>query len=249
MTDQKPWYIIQPRTILPLMIFLGVLVVGIRLNDIWDSLAEGRIFQAVTPSKAASEGEVPKINTPSLAPASGTTDSVPAKGEKPAAEAKAAPQSENKTAPTETKAKPSKPPMDSSSAEMELVKQLTGRREQLDQRARELDMYEARLRVAEQRVDQKMKEMETLRTQLQTMVNQLNASQQAQIENLVKIYETMKPKEAARIFESLELPVLLGVVQKMKPQRTAAVMAEMAPEKAKEITIALTKQDQLPQIK
>jgi flagellar motility protein MotE (MotC chaperone) len=59
----------------------------------------------------------------------------------------------------------------------------------------------------------------------------------------------MKPKEAAKIFETLEMPVLLGVVQKMKPARTAAVMAEMNPEKAKDVTIALTKQDQLPQVK
>jgi flagellar motility protein MotE (MotC chaperone) len=112
-----------------------------------------------------------------------------------------------------------------------------------------MDSREAMIKVAEQRVDQKIKEMEILRAQLQTMVSQADAAQQTQIENLVKIYETMKPKEAARIFEALDMHVLLGVVQRMKPARTAAVMAEMAPEKAKEITVALTKQDQLPQIK
>ena len=136
-----------------------------------------------------------------------------------------------------------------SGSEMALIKQLSDRRSQLDQRARTLDGRETLIKVAEQRVGQKIKEMETLRAQLQTMVNTASAAQQVQIDNLVKIYETMKPKEAAKIFESLEMPVLLGVVQKMKPARTAAVMAEMSPEKAKEITVALTKQDQLPQIK
>jgi len=229
----------NPRFLLPLMIFLGVLVMGVRLNDMWDSVAEGRLFRAVAPLKAASSTEVPPIDTPSLGPATGAPSATDEKGAFPS----------TATSPQEARSAPPKSAGDMSPSEMELVKQLAGRREELDKRSRELDMYEARLSVAEKRVDQKMKEMETLRAQLQAMVNQLNAAQQAQIENLVKIYETMKPKEAARIFETLELPVLLGVVQKMKPQRTAAVMAEMAPEKAKEITVALTRQDQLPPIK
>ena len=59
----------------------------------------------------------------------------------------------------------------------------------------------------------------------------------------------MKPPEAAKIFETLDQPVLLGVVQRMKPAKTAAIMAQMNPEKAKYITVALTRQDQLPEIK
>ena len=122
---------------------------------------------------------------------------------------------------------------------MDLVKQLSQRRDQLEQRGRALDTREALIRVAEQRVDQKVKEMESLRAQLQSLINQGSAAQQAQLDNLVKIYETMKPKEAAHIFETLDMTVLLSVVQKMKPQRMAAIMAEMAPTKAKEITVAL----------
>ena len=89
--------------------------------------------------------------------------------------------------------------------------------------------------------------MESLRLQLQSMVDQINGAQQAQLDNLVKIYETMKPADAAKIFETLDMPVLLGVIQRMKPKSTAPILAAMAPEKAKEVTVALTKQDQLPQ--
>ena len=136
---------------------------------------------------------------------------------------------------------------DSSPAEMEVLKQLSNRRDQLDRRAHDLDTRESLIKVGEQRVDQKIKEMESLRLQLQAMVNQISSAQQTQIENLVKIYETMKPADAAKIFEALDMPVLLNVIQRMKPKSTAPIMAAMAPEKAKEVTIALTKQDQLPQ--
>jgi len=223
-----------PRFLLPVMIFLGVLVVGLRGMDAWDMVATGRVFETVKSSQAASEKEEPVINPPTM-----QTPSQAAK-------------EEDKTAPTGQRASPSIAPKaedDSTGMETELIKQLAERRDQLEKRNKSLDSREALIKVAELRIDQKMKEMETLRAQLQTMVNQLSAAQQTQIDNLVKIYETMKPKEAARIFETLELPILLGVVQRMKPARTAAVMAEMNPEKAKEITVALTKQDQLPSIK
>lgn len=230
------------------LFFVGILIMGMRITEVWTAISTGKIFHSVTPSLAASEKELPKVDTPSLSSQQAENQAIAAKDEQNGKTQTSSPsisiQPEIKNLPTENKVSE-----DASSAEMSLIKQLTQRRDQLEKREQELDAREAMIKVAEQRIDQKIKEMETLRAQLQNMVSQIDSTQQAQIENLVKIYETMKPKEAARIFEELELPVLLGVVQKMKPQRTAAIMAEMKPEKAKELTVALTKKDQLPQIK
>ncbi|MDD2324983.1 MAG: hypothetical protein PHW63_03090 [Alphaproteobacteria bacterium] len=219
------------RLVLSLMIFFSVAIVGVRLDDLWDSMAKGKMFTTVQQVQAS----------PALAAETASKDA-PKKAEPAAAPTPAGPPKEE--AKQEAPITPT-----SSSPESDLYRQLAGRRDQLDKRASELDSREALVSVAEKRIDQKLKEMETLKAQLEKLVGQAGAAQQAQLENLVKIYEIMKPKEAAKIFESLEMPVLLGVVQKMKPARTAAVMAEMNPEKAKEITIALTKQDQLPQVK
>ena len=219
------------RLVLSLMIFFSVAIVGVRLDDLWDSMAKGKMFTTVQQVQAS----------PALAAETASKDA-PKKAEPAAAPTPAGPPKEE--AKQEAPTTPT-----SSSPESDLYRQLAGRRDQLDKRASELDSREALVSVAEKRIDQKLKEMETLKAQLEKLVGQAGAAQQAQLENLVKIYEIMKPKEAAKIFESLEMPVLLGVVQKMKPARTAAVMAEMNPEKAKEITIALTKQDQLPQVK
>lgn len=224
---------IQPRFLLPLLMFTSLLVMGVRVGDIWDAVTEGRFVSPIKQVQAAAEPkkeEHAKAETP--APAA---DKAKPEAGKPQEAAK--PQ----VAKTET-ATPESP-------ESDLYKQLAGRRDQLDKRAQELDDREAFAVITEKRVDQKIKEMEVMRTQLQTLLGQASAAQQAQLENLVKIYEIMKPKEAAKIFETLDMPILLGVVQKMKAARTAAVMAEMNPEKAKEITTALTKQDQLPQVK
>src|SRR3546814_17091245 len=56
---------------------------------------------------------------------------------------------------------------------------------------------------------------------------------EAQMQSLVKIYESMKPKDAARIFEELDMEVLLEVVERMKERKTAPILAEMNPERAK----------------
>ena len=222
---------LSPRLLLPLIMLIGVLVVGMRVDDIWTAAEEGRLFSrsALAQTKADGGDKATESNAP--AAAQKTVDEASPSMPSPATAAA--------------------PPVDedSSPAEMEVLKQLSARRETLDRRAKDLDTREALIKITEQRVDQKIKEMETLRQQLLTMVNQVGEAQAAQYGNLVKIYETMKPDEAAKIFETLDMPTLLGVVQRMKPKSTAPIMAKMAPDKARELTIALTRQDQLPQIK
>ncbi len=222
--------LLSPRFILPLALALGVLVMGIRTADMWDTLTSGKL------TVSGAQAETAK-----------TDEAKPAAAD--AAPAKDAPKDAKADAPPESAMTAPPPDADASPAELDVLKQLSQRREQLEKRSRDLDTRDALLKVTEQRVDTKIKEMETLRLQLQSMVTQASEAQQTQIENLVKIYETMKPEEAAKILETLDMPVLLGVIQKMKPKSTAPIMAKMTPEKAKEITVALSKQDQLPQVK
>jgi flagellar motility protein MotE (MotC chaperone) len=221
---------IPPRVFLPMMMFVGVLIVGLRAGDVWKAATEGVLFAPVQ-----------RVQAEEKAPPQKQENASKQQDPKPTT-APAAQQQTASDAPSPKQTQPLSP-------EEALFKQLEGRRDQLDARAKNIDAREAMVKIAEQRVEQKISEMKTLKTQLEALLGQANGAQAAQIENLVKIYETMKPKEAARIFETMEMPVLLNVVQRMKPARTAAVLAEMDPMKAKEITIALTRQDQLPQVK
>ncbi|MFA5041684.1 MAG: hypothetical protein WC464_08645 [Bdellovibrionales bacterium] len=215
---------LNPRFLLPVAILLGFFVIVTRAADVWGVVSSGKLLMREAQAEDAPEKKAE-----------------PGKGADASHES-----------PIEAKTGAPPPPSDDeevSPAEKDVLKQLSTRREQLEKRSRDLDTREALLKVTEQRVGQKIKEMEVLRGQVQALVNQAGGVQTAQLDNLVKIYETMKPDEAARIFETLDMPVLLGVIQRMKPARTALVMAKMPPDKAKEITIALTKRDQLPPAK
>jgi flagellar motility protein MotE (MotC chaperone) len=57
----------------------------------------------------------------------------------------------------------------------------------------------------------------------------------------------MKPKSAARIFEELDLDVLLPVIERMKERKIAPILAKMNAEKAKTITTELAQRRRLPE--
>jgi flagellar motility protein MotE (MotC chaperone) len=126
-----------------------------------------------------------------------------------------------------------------SPSEIEVLQQLSQRRAALDQRAGELDQREVLLQATEKRIDDKIAKLQDLQKSIEVGVQKQNAEDDAHLQSLVKIYEAMKPKDAAQIFEQLDMPVLLSVLKRMKELKTAPILAAMDPVKAKMVTTAL----------
>ncbi len=84
-----------------------------------------------------------------------------------------------------------------------------------------------------------------LRDQIASAVEQHDAAEEAKLKSLIKIYEAMKAKAAAEIFNRLEMPVLLRVVAGMRELKSADVLARMDPVKARQVTIELAKRTKL----
>ncbi|MFQ6018256.1 MAG: MotE family protein, partial [Kiloniellaceae bacterium] len=91
--------------------------------------------------------------------------------------------------------------------------------------------------------------LKALRKSIQDLLIQHDEQVDTQFKSLVKIYESMKPKDAARIFNELDMAVLLPVVERMKERKTAPILAKMNPEKAKAITLRLADRRDLPIVK
>ena len=60
------------------------------------------------------------------------------------------------------------------------------------------------------------------------------------------MYETMKPKEAATLFNALDNEVLLRVARAMNPRKMAPILAKMDPMKAKTLTAGLAQEEAEP---
>lgn len=209
--------------LLPVTIFVAVLMLGLRVGDLWRVVAR----DARLPEFPVTLAESPPAKGPAQ-PAS-----PPAPAEPPADAAKGKMAAIDPLGPVENQ---------------ELLKHYAERREELDRTQRDIEQREALLAAAEKRIDEKLHELEKVRTEIQKLLGLGNQRQSEQLESLVKIYETMKPKEAARIFEEMDMPVLLDVIQRMKETKTAPILAAMDPVKAKEVTSALVERRTLPTV-
>lgn len=130
--------------------------------------------------------------------------------------------------------------------EIDVLQKLAERREILEIRAQELDSREALLRAAEARIEGKIHEIKTLEQTIEKLIARYNPLEENKIKSLVNIYEKMKPKDAARIFNELEMPTLMAVVEHMKDAKTAPIMAEMDSARAKALTMELAARNRLP---
>jgi flagellar motility protein MotE (MotC chaperone) len=126
-----------------------------------------------------------------------------------------------------------------SRSEIEVLQNLASRRQELEERGRELDMREKLLKASEQRIDEHIAELKGIEANIQSLLQQRDAAQEARLASLVKVYEGMKPADAARIFDKLEMDILLPVAQRMKAQKIAQVMAAMDEDAAKRLTVNL----------
>lgn len=123
--------------------------------------------------------------------------------------------------------------------EVELLQTLSKRREELDRWQNNIEIKESTLDAAEKRIDDKIKQIEGMKKQVAALLAQYNAQEDAKIRSLVKIYENMKPAEAARIFDEVEMPILLLVIDAMAEKKAAPILAAMNPNKAKQLTVEL----------
>lgn len=216
--------------LLPVLILVAALMLSFRINDLRyffvgnSSISLGaNSLQAQQPQdRSQSPTEAAQPATPAEAPVNGNGN------------AAAAP-----------------PPIpggtgDMSQSEKDLLNRLQERRLSLDARESALDRREALLKAGEDQIERKVTEMRTLQSTIQGLLRQYNEQEDAKMRSLVKIYENMKPKDAARIFEQLDMAILLEVVERMKEQKVAPILAEMDPSKARLLTSELAQRRQIP---
>ena len=133
-------------------------------------------------------------------------------------------------------------------SEIELLQELSRRRKELDGRERAIIQREGLLMAAESRLEVKINELELIKTDIETLITKYNAQEEEKFKGLVSIYEKMKPKDSARIFDQLDIEILLEVFERMKASKSAAILAQMKPARAKEITSRIAERREMPEL-
>ena len=221
---------------LPATIFVAVLMLTVRIGNIWDSVDGGL------------QGQVSVSGSLSVADAVAQQQDAGKAVEKNSEEMQkdaADDQSGNDESEDVARLITNDPTL-LTQTEIDLLQQLAERRRYLETREGEIEMREGLLQAAEARIEKKIAELKLFQQTIEKLVKTYDDQQGEKIQSLVKIYENMKPKDAARIFEELEMDTLLLVTERMKERKLAPIMAKMNPARATEITVELSRLRNLP---
>jgi flagellar motility protein MotE (MotC chaperone) len=123
--------------------------------------------------------------------------------------------------------------------EKTILLELRERRQELEAREATLSSRESMLAAAEKKLSSRVGELQALQQRLESLDASHQQQENTAWQGLVKVYETMKPRDAAAIFNDLGMQVLLAVIGRMKDAKAAAILAAMAPDKARDVTMQL----------
>lgn len=206
--------------LLPIAVVAATALLGVKLTNLWQGVDALMASPSYAQSAAPTQGEQAQPAQADEVPATARTAAATANGSLD-------------------------DPMLMTQSEIDLLQRLSQRRGELESWSNDLAMREQLLKAAEQRIETKVAELKAVQDSIKSLLKQHDNEQEAKLKSLVKIYETMKPKDAAPIFEQLEMPILLDVIERMKETKAAPVIAAMNPEKARKLTTELAKRRRL----
>lgn len=128
-----------------------------------------------------------------------------------------------------------------SDSERAVLERLQARRQELEARAREIDIRENLLKAAEKRVSSKVEEMKATESRISAANDQKAEADNARFKGIVTMYESMKPKDAAKVFDRLEMPVLIQIASQIAPRKMSDILGLMQPEAAERLTVELAR--------
>ncbi len=128
-----------------------------------------------------------------------------------------------------------------SPSERAILERLQARRQELEARAREIDIRENLLKAAEKRVESKVEELKAVESRITTATQQKSDADAARFKGIVTMYESMKPKDAAKVFDRLEMPVLFEIASQIAPRKMSDILGQMSTEAAERLTVEMAR--------
>ena len=233
--------------LVPVTIFAATLMLTMKVADIFDGFNLQNIPLQL--SKAVAQDQTSKPNTTAQDEKKPQQKATSGANNETTSTEKESPNSKEREkgeASGKDEDNPDNDPTLFSQSEIDLLQELSDRREQIEKMSKQISLREGLLKAAEKRISKRVSELKQLQKTINDLIKTHDDQQETKMASLVKIYEAMKPKDAARIFEQLDLDTLLIVAERMKERKLAPVMAQMNPEKAKDVTVELSRLRELP---
>jgi flagellar motility protein MotE (MotC chaperone) len=128
-----------------------------------------------------------------------------------------------------------------SASERAILERLQARRQELEARAREIEIRESLLKAAEKRIESRVEEAKATEAKISAASGQKAEADAARFKGIVTMYESMKPKDAAKVFDRLEMSVLYEIASQIAPRKMSDILGLMQPEAAERLTVELAR--------
>jgi flagellar motility protein MotE (MotC chaperone) len=128
-----------------------------------------------------------------------------------------------------------------SASERAILERLQSRRQEIEARQREIDIRESLLKSAEKRIEGKVEEMKAVESRISATQAEQKAAEAQRLKGLVTMYEGMKPKDAARVFDRLEMGVLIEIASAIAPRKMSDILGLMSSEAAERLTVEMAR--------
>ena len=126
-------------------------------------------------------------------------------------------------------------------SERAVLERLQSRRQEIETRAREVDIRENLIKAAEKRIEGRIEEMKATEARITVAGQQKDEAEAARFKGIVTMYEGMKPKDAAKVFDRLEMSVLFEIASQIAPRKMSDIVGQMQPESAERLTVELAR--------
>ena len=132
-------------------------------------------------------------------------------------------------------------PAQVSASERAVLERLQERRQELETRAREVDIRESLLKAAEKRIEGKVDEMKAVEARISAAAQQKERGRQRALQEHRHDVREHEAEGCREVFDRLDMSVLIEVASRIKPQKMADILAQMSAEAAEKLTVELAR--------
>lgn len=130
-----------------------------------------------------------------------------------------------------------------------VLNSLDQRERSITRREASVQAREADLRILEQQLTTRMEELSAIRTEVKSQLETLQTSQDTRVDEMVRMFNAMRPADAAPILAQTDTPLAVQVLIRMNAGKAGKVLGEMDAPVAARLSEAIARAPKVSQPK
>lgn len=128
----------------------------------------------------------------------------------------------------------------------EVLRSLNRERELVAAQKEEIEKRKAELALAMERLEVEKASLTELKLSIEDLLARIESTKTEDLNRLIEFYKNMKPADAARIMDDLDIETTIMILGEMNPRLAAPILAKVSPVRARAVSKIILERSQLP---